>query len=127
MQNQSLIKIQVIDEKLLIDGLHKNGINKKDEVAEYTQENTDAASLIEVIPNATTLIMSFKKINKIENLIGFNKLVKLCLDNNQIEKIANLSFYYLLLFYYHVYSVGFVFCYGSSSSFASSSYSSWSS
>ena len=89
---QSLIKIQVIDEKLLIEGLHKNGIHKNDEIADYTQEKTDAGNLIEVIPNATTLILSFKKINKIENLIGFNNLVKLCLDNNQIEKIANLSF-----------------------------------
>lgn len=91
---QSLIKIQVIDEKLLVDGLHKNGgiISKNDtEISEYSQEKSDTGDLIEVIPNATTLILSFKKINKIENLVGFNNLVKLCLDNNQIEKIANLS------------------------------------
>jgi len=37
------------------------------------------------------LIFSFKNVLKIDNLIGFERLVKLQLDNNIIEKIENLA------------------------------------
>ena len=37
------------------------------------------------------LLLSYQNILKIDNLIGFDKLVKLQLDNNIIEKIENLS------------------------------------
>ena len=37
------------------------------------------------------LMFSYKNILKIDNLVGFDKLVKLQLDNNIIEKIENLG------------------------------------
>ena len=40
---------------------------------------------------ATKLVLSFKHIVRIENLVGFQSLTKLCLDNNQIEEIVNLG------------------------------------
>jgi len=40
---------------------------------------------------AQTLILSYQNILKIDNLKGFDKLVKLQLDNNIIEKIENLD------------------------------------
>ena len=36
-------------------------------------------------------LLSYQNILKIDNLVGFDKLVKLQLDNNIIEKIENLS------------------------------------
>lgn len=38
-----------------------------------------------------SLACSFKNLSKISNLWGLDKLVKLQLDNNRIEKIENLS------------------------------------
>ena len=38
-----------------------------------------------------TLLLSYQNILKINNLVGFDKLVKLQLDNNIIEKIEHLS------------------------------------
>lgn len=35
--------------------------------------------------------MSFKHIIRIENLVGFDRLTKLCLDNNSIEEITNIG------------------------------------
>ena len=37
------------------------------------------------------LLLSYMNILKIDNLVGFDKLVKLQLDNNIIEKIENLG------------------------------------
>ena len=37
------------------------------------------------------LILSYMNILKIDNLVGFDKLVKLQLDNNIIEKVENLG------------------------------------
>ena len=37
------------------------------------------------------LLLSYQNILKIDNLVGFDKLVKLQLDNNIIDKIENLS------------------------------------
>lgn len=39
----------------------------------------------------TTLLISFRRVGKIENLFGLGNLTKLCLDNNHIKKIENLS------------------------------------
>ena len=38
-----------------------------------------------------SLLLSYQNILKIDNLVGFDKLIKLQLDNNIIEKIENLS------------------------------------
>lgn len=38
-----------------------------------------------------TLRLSFKEIRCIDNLVGLDKLTKLCLDNNVIDKIENLD------------------------------------
>ena len=40
---------------------------------------------------ATVLRMSFKNIRRIDNLQGFEGLTTLCLDNNVIDKIGNIS------------------------------------
>ena len=37
------------------------------------------------------LLLSYQNVLKIDNLIGFNRMIKLHLDNNIIEKIENLS------------------------------------
>ena len=37
------------------------------------------------------LLLSYQNILKVDNLVGFDKLAKLQLDNNIIEKIENLS------------------------------------
>lgn len=39
----------------------------------------------------TTLLISFRRIGKIENLYGLGSLTKLCLDNNHIKKIENIG------------------------------------
>ena len=43
------------------------------------------------LEQVTALLLSYMNILKIDNLVGFDKLVKLQLDNNIIEKIENLS------------------------------------
>lgn len=48
-------------------------------------------NLVEAAPTISSLTLSFKKIGKIENLIGFDALVRLRLDNNFIEEIINLG------------------------------------
>lgn len=59
-----------------------------------TGEQTDAAKKDAAntpFTEVDCLIFSFKNILKIDNLIGFDRLVKLQLDNNIIEKVENLS------------------------------------
>lgn len=41
----------------------------------------------QVVAEATTLRLSYKNVLKIDNLQGFSRLTKLCLDNNIIENI----------------------------------------
>src|SRR5689334_3093832 len=43
------------------------------------------------LSDITTLILSFKNIHLIDNLQGFNKLIRLQLDNNMIETITGLD------------------------------------
>lgn len=43
--------------------------------------------LSQVVAEATTLRLSYKNVLKIDNLQGFSRLTKLCLDNNIIESI----------------------------------------
>jgi hypothetical protein len=47
--------------------------------------------LSELVSQATVLRLSFKNIRKIDNLQGFDNLTTLCLDNNVIDKICNIS------------------------------------
>lgn len=78
------VDIQVIDDKLLAEGLITAN-------ADSTSPYTGEINLVDVAPSALKLSMSFKNIGRIENLVGFNQLIKLCLDNNLIEEIINLS------------------------------------
>jgi hypothetical protein len=80
-------EIQVIDDRLLIEGiLEERMVNEAD-----ANRLTGEVNLVELAPTVETLSLSFKRISKIENLVGFEKLIKLCLDNNSIEEISNLS------------------------------------
>ncbi len=80
-------EIQVIDDRLLIEGiLEERTVSEND-----TNRLTGEINLVEIAPTVETLTLSFKRIAKIENLIGFERLIKLCLDNNSIEDIINLS------------------------------------
>jgi len=80
-------EIQVIDDRLLIEGiLEERTVSEND-----TSRLTGEINLVEIAPTVETLTLSFKRIAKIENLIGFERLIKLCLDNNSIEDIINLS------------------------------------
>eukprot|EP00903_Cladosiphon_okamuranus_P006381 g6246.t1 len=47
--------------------------------------------LAQVVAEASTLRLSYKNVLKIDNLQGFSRLTKLCLDNNIIESISNLD------------------------------------
>jgi Leucine-rich repeat (LRR) protein len=85
--SRSKVEIQVIDEKLLIEGLITNKIVSESD----TLRGTSDINLVEIAPSVNTLILSFKRIGKIENLVGFNALTKLCLDNNAIEEICHLD------------------------------------
>ena len=76
------VEIQVIDDKLLAEGIN---------TANADTGGVGEVNLVEMAPSALKLTMSFKNIGRIENLVGFDKLEKLCLDNNLIEEIINLS------------------------------------
>lgn len=81
------IEVQVIDDKLLLEGI----CEAESYVNEKVALQLKARNLVEVSPNAEALVLSFKRIGKIENIIGFDKITKLCLDNNFIENIASLG------------------------------------
>ena len=81
----------VIDEELC-----RRCISVRRTAAQQTGEPQDAqkakdAAASTPFPEVNCLIFSFKNILKIDNLIGFERLVKLQLDNNIIEKIENLG------------------------------------
>lgn len=46
----------------------------------------------QVVAEATTLRLSYKNVLKIDNLQGFSRLTKLCLDNNIIESIRQVRY-----------------------------------
>jgi hypothetical protein len=81
----SKIEVQVIDDKLLTESILGSDGSTANEAEEIEFNLVDAA--VEV----KSLYLSFKKIGRIENLVGFDQLVKLCLDNNLIEDIVNLG------------------------------------
>ena len=76
-------EVQVIDDKLLVEGI----VVAKTESGERRGDLT----LVDMCPIATSLVLSFRSIGNIENLVGLESLVKLCLDNNQIREIGNLE------------------------------------
>ena len=76
-------EVQVIDDKLLIEGI----VVKKSDSGERREE----LSLVDMCPIAASLVLSFQNIGKIENLVGLESLTKLCLDNNQIKDIVGLD------------------------------------
>jgi len=77
----------VIDDQLLVGGV----------LADKSAAETEALyaggepNLVDLAPSVTTLTLSFKKIGRIENLVGFNVLTKLCLDNNNIDEIRGIE------------------------------------
>ena len=78
-------ELNIIDDKLLVDGIY--GV---------IQHNPDVparsdANLVDLAPKANFLSLSFRVIGKIENIVGFSNLTKLCLDNNRIKDIVNLE------------------------------------
>eukprot|EP01031_Cornospumella_fuschlensis_P011811 gene11811-14439_t len=79
--------IQVIDDRMLIEGILDERLVSETDVARINGE----FNLVELAPTVESLSLSFKRIFRIENLIGFESLVKLCLDNNCIEEISNLG------------------------------------
>lgn len=87
MSRNHKIEIQVIDDKLLIEGIINSRMISETEAARGAAD----INLVETAPTVPTLTLSFKKIGRIENLIGFDCLTKLCLDNNEIQTIVNLN------------------------------------
>lgn len=80
-------EIQVIDDKLLLEGVLDEKAVSENDVSRINGEY----NLVELAPTVERLSLSFKRIGRIENLIGFDNLVKLCLDNNFIEEINSLG------------------------------------
>jgi hypothetical protein len=87
MSRNQKTEVQVIDDKLLIDGIVNSRVMTEAEAARGGGD----INLVETAPTILSLSLSFKKIGKIENLVGFDSLTKLCLDNNLITRIVNLS------------------------------------
>ncbi len=73
--------VEVINDSMLIEGIK---FKKSD-------NSNEDPSLVDLAPTSETLTLSFKSIGKIENLVGFDNLTKLCIDNNLIEEITNLD------------------------------------
>jgi len=84
----------VIDEKVILTALKEQIENAKSPDAKEQQGNTtqDEDELLDIdLTKITVLALSFKSIYRIDHLKGFEKLVKLKLDNNVINKIENLN------------------------------------
>lgn len=83
----SKAEMSVIDDKLLVDGILAD---KSPVEAEVLRANGEP-NLVDLSPSVWSLTLSFKKIGRIENLVGFDALTKLCLDNNSIEEIRGIG------------------------------------
>lgn len=81
------VEIQVIEDKLLLEGVLDEKLVKENDLSRINGE----FNLVELAPTVQSLSLSFKRIGRIENLVGFDNLVKLCLDNNFIEEINNIG------------------------------------
>lgn len=82
------IEIQVIEDKLLLEGIVDEKLTKD---TEAIKGNGEQQNLVGLAPEVQSLALSFKRIGRIENLVGFDSLIKLCLDNNYIEEIGNIG------------------------------------
>ena len=81
------VEVQVIDEKLLIVGIR--ALDK--DLTETEIARQQEVNLVEAAPQSKQLTLSFKNIGRIENLVGFHNLAKLCLDNNLITEVVGLD------------------------------------
>lgn len=81
------VDIQVIEDKLLLEGVLDEKLVKENDISRINGD----FNLVELAPTVQCLSLSFKRIGRIENLVGFDNLIKLCLDNNFIEEIAHLD------------------------------------
>jgi hypothetical protein len=84
-QKSRIKEAGVIDEILLSRGV------RLDTSIDNQRRPIVDVDLVAAAPVAKELLLSFQHIHRIENLAGFNSLLKLCLDNNQIKEIAGLS------------------------------------
>ena len=78
------VEMQVIDDKLLIDSI----LNVMNPNEAESLRGQGEPNLVDIAPAVSSLILSFKGIGRIENLVGFDNLVKLCLDNNSVEDMS---------------------------------------
>ncbi|KAJ1433675.1 protein phosphatase 1 [Ochromonadaceae sp. CCMP2298] len=81
------VEVQVIEDKLLLEGVLDEKLVKENDLSRINGEY----NLVELAPTVQSLSLSFKRIGRIENLVGFDNLVKLCLDNNFIEEIRSIG------------------------------------
>lgn len=81
------VEVQVIEDKLLLEGILEERLIKENDISRINGE----FNLVELAPTVHSLSLSFKRIGRIENLVGLDNLVKLCLDNNFIEQISNIG------------------------------------
>jgi hypothetical protein len=73
----------VIDDEMILDWLVS-------ELKENEKEK-GVGNIVDIAPRTETLKLSFKNIRCIENLVGFDNLVTLCLDNNQLTEIRGIG------------------------------------
>mmetsp|Transcript_11351 Transcript_11351/g.39436 ORF Transcript_11351/g.39436 Transcript_11351/m.39436 type:complete len:311 (+) Transcript_11351:55-987(+) len=86
-------EVAVIDDEVITAAL-LSGAGADGSKAPRSAQNAGSASppgLADLVAGAATLKLSFKNVRDIDNLIGFQNLTKLCLDNNIIRGIANLD------------------------------------
>ena len=83
------VDANVVDDALLLAGIFAE--RELSAAAEPKGESKDDANLLDLAEKVNKLVLSFKKIVKIENLNGFSSLTTLKLDNNNIEDIVNLG------------------------------------
>ncbi|CAM9289298.1 unnamed protein product [Phaeothamnion confervicola] len=81
----SLMENAVIDDDLIAAALVEDGDRNQPVGSMATFE------LAQLVAQATTLSLSYRNVLEIDNLQGFHRLTKLCLDNNIIERICNLD------------------------------------
>lgn len=91
LSSSKKVDVQVIDDKLLVEGITIKKIESTSTSTSSSSSDRRDLTLVDMCPIAHTLILSFRNIGKIENLVGLQSLVKLCLDNNQIKEIINLE------------------------------------
>lgn len=80
-------EVQVIDDRMLMEGVLDERMVAENDVGRINGE----FNLVDLAPTVQSLSLSFKRIAVIENLVGFENLVKLCLDNNRIKEIRGLG------------------------------------